>query len=188
MTSTRRGWLAAFTIIALGLVLSAEAQEAKSSEKTQRIDIEGIIFEAPASWKSIRSASSMRKAELRVSPVEGDSDPAELILYVFPGGAGTTDDNIKRWQEQFTDDKGGHPSIERSQVQGQNTEVTRAETNGTYRDPFQPGGPKENYRLLGAIVQTNQAGYFLKMVGPDKTMQAARPGFDQLIKSIQLKK
>jgi hypothetical protein len=53
-----------------------------------------------------------------------------------------------------------------------------------------PGRPKEpdrpNYRLLGAIVQTRDTGYFIKMTGPERTMQAARDGFDQLIASISV--
>ena len=56
--------------------------------------------------------------------------------------------------------------------------------------PETPGSSKvldkPNFRLLGAIVQTGTTGYFLKMIGPDKTMIAARPGFDQLIASIKV--
>lgn len=188
MIRSNTGRLTAITLTVFGLALTASAQDQKGVEKTQRIDVEGIAFEVPASWKPIRSTSAMRKAQLRVSPAKGDTDPADLVLYVFPGGAGTIDDNIKRWQGQFKDANGETPDVEKKTLQGQNTEVTRAEIAGTYKDPFAPGGPKENYRLLGAIVQTDRAGYFLKMVGPDKTLKAAEPAFDRLIKSITIEK
>ncbi len=181
-TCTRR--LAALTLAVLGLTLTAAVLQ----EKTQRIDVEGIAFEVPASWKAVRSTSAMRKAQLRVGPAKGDAEPAELVLYVFPQGAGTTDANVERWRRQFSDANGETADVERKSLQGQNTEVTRVEVAGTYKDPFAPGGPKEDYRLLGAIVQTDNAGYFLKMVGPNATMQEAEPAFDRLIKSIEMTK
>ena len=46
--------------------------------------------------------------------------------------------------------------------------------------------PRENARLLGAIVTTDKFGYFLKMVGPDKTMTSIRPAFEDLLKSIEV--
>ena len=64
--------------------------------------------------------------------------------------------------------------------------ITRVEVAGTYNDPFGGGGPQPGYRLLGAIVITEDAGYFLKMVGPDKTMTQARPAFDAMLKTIGL--
>jgi hypothetical protein len=74
-------------------------------------------------------------------------------------------------------------------VKGKNVDVTRVETSGRYVAPEFPGSSrtldKPNFRLLGAIVLTDTTGYFLKMVGPEKTMMAARPAFDVLIGSIQ---
>ena len=43
---------------------------------------------------------------------------------------------------------------------------------------------KPDFHLLGAIVQTPSTGYFLKMIGPEKTMAAAEADFDRLIASI----
>ena len=38
---------------------------------------------------------------------------------------------------------------------------------------------KPNYRLLGAIVLTDDTGYFFKLTGPEKTVAAASKGFDE---------
>ena len=51
----------------------------------------------------------MRRAELKVEPIEGDDYPAELVVFAFPGGAGTVDDNLKRWQRLFKDKDGNPP-------------------------------------------------------------------------------
>jgi hypothetical protein len=181
----RRFGLGAIAVVLGGLALGADAP-------TQTIDAGGLTFQVPAAWKSSPPTSRMRRAELKVAPAEGDKDPAELVVFAFPGGAGTVEDNIKRWQDQFKDEKGDPPRIDSKKVKGKNVDVTRVETAGHYFPMTFPGQPKQadrpNYRLLGAIVQAGETGYYLKMVGPDKTMQAARPDFDQLIASVSTEK
>ena len=104
-------------------------------------------------------------------------------------GAGGVEANIKRWQSQFRDESGSPPKVETKTVKGKNVDVVRVETSGRYVAPEFPGSPKTldkpNFRLLGAIVVTDSASYFLKMVGPEKTMVGARPAFDELVRSIE---
>jgi len=156
---------------------------------TQTIDAGGLTFQAPASWKSAKPTSTMRKAQLSVEPVKGDPEPAELLVFAFPGGGGSAQDNINRWRGFFKDADGNPPKIESKVVKGKNVEVTRVETSGRYVAPEFPGSQKlhnkPDFRLLGGIVQTGGVGYYLRMIGPEKTMAAARPGFDELLASIK---
>jgi hypothetical protein len=181
MASTK-GTFQGLTLGAVVAVASALGADAP----TQTITAEGMKFEAPAAWKSIKPSSPMRKAVLKIDPVTGDEDGAELIVYVFPGGGGGTDQNLDRWRGFFKD----KPAMERKEVKGKNVDVTRAETSGHYIAPVMPGSSerhdKPNYHLLGAIVQSGGLGYFLRMVGPEKTVVAARPAFDTLLASIQV--
>ncbi|MGO9599363.1 MAG: hypothetical protein ACLP7Q_15345 [Isosphaeraceae bacterium] len=174
----------AFVVVAI-LVFSAGADDPK-----KHVDAGGLSFEAPQSWKMIPSRSPMRKAQLQVEAAAGDEFPALLVVYAFPGGAGSVDANVKRWQDQFRDADGNPPKIESKTVRGKNVEVTRVETAGHYKPSAMPGmapePDRENARLLGAIVVTERVGYFLKMVGPDKTMTLARPAFDELLSSIEV--
>ena len=66
-------------------------------------------------------------------------------------------------------------------------DVTRVEVAGTYKDPFAAGGPRAGYRLYGAIVQTDKAGYFFKMVGPEATMKAHKADFDAMLSTLEAK-
>jgi len=154
----------------------------------QTIDAGGMTFQAPASWKSSKPSSTMRRAQLKVDPAEGDPEPAELVVFAFPGGAGTVEDNVSRWQGQFKDKDGKLPKVESKTIKGKNVEVIRVETGGNFVAPEFPGSPKlmnkPDFHLLGAIVQTPSTGYFFKMIGPDKTMAAAEADFDRLITSI----
>ncbi|MDB5352945.1 MAG: hypothetical protein JWN86_4192 [Planctomycetota bacterium] len=159
---------------------------------TQTIKQGGVSFTVPTTWKSSKPGSSMRLAQFKLDPVKGDEDPAELVLFKFAGGGGSVKANLDRWQQQFQDKDGSPPKITTDTRKGKNTDVTFAETSGRYVAAVTPGSPqkfdKSDWRLLGAIVQTQDAGYFFKMVGPDKTMNAAKPAFEAMIKSISLDK
>ena len=116
----------------------------------------------------------MRAAELKVSPLEGDDFPAELVVFVFPGGVGPVQANIDRWKKQFTDKDGNPAKIDDKKVKGKNVDVTRVETSGHYHPSQFPGvapePDRDAARLLGGIVVTDKVTYVIKMVGPDKTM------------------
>jgi hypothetical protein len=184
-TTMIRRWIGALAGAAsLSLCLGAD-------EPTKTVDAGGLSFKAPDSWQSIPTNSPMRKAQLKVEPGKGDDYPALLVVYAFPGGAGTVDANLKRWQGQFRDANGELPKIESRTVKVKNIEVTRAETAGHYKPSPIPGMPaepeRENARMLVAIVPTDRVAYFLKMVGPDKTMTSLKPTFDALIDSLEVK-
>ncbi len=55
----------------------------------------------------------------------------------------------------------------------------------TYHPAAVPGGPAEpdrpDARLLGAIVMTDDVSYYIRMVGPDKTMNKLTPDFDEML-------
>ena len=172
---------------ALALVLVA----ARADDPKQTIDAKGLTFEAPAAWKSSPPTRAMRRAELKVEPAEGDDYAAELVVFAFPNGAGSVDDNLKRWQKLFKDEDGNPPKIESKKVKGKNVDVTRAETSGHYY-PAQFGATKEpdraGARLLGAIVMTDDVSYYIRMVGPDKTMKKLRTDFDDMLATIKIEK
>jgi hypothetical protein len=179
MIRTRRVGLTLGAVMLPLLALAAQGPDA-----TQNVDLGGLSFQAPAAWKKVQPKSSMRRAQLNAPAAAGDKEPAELIVFVFPEGAGTVEQNVQRWQNQFKGAGGQAPKVESRKVQGKNVDVTRVEVAGTYTDPFAGKGAQPDYRLLGAIVETRDAAYFLKMVGPEKTMTAARPDFEKLIASI----
>lgn len=187
MTPTFRYRCAAMTAMAsfalLGLCLGAD-------DPKKSVDAGGLTFQAPESWKAIPTRSTMRRAQLKVDPVSGDDYPAVLVVYAFPGGAGSVEANLKRWQSQFTDADGNPPKIDSKSAKGKNTDVTRVETAGHYKPSAFPGlapePERDNARMYVAVVITDRAGYFLKMVGPDKTMKAIRSTFDDLITSIEV--
>jgi hypothetical protein len=176
----------------LGLKLAAVALLSLGADDAkQTIDARGLTFEAPKSWKSSPPSSSVRLAQLTVEPAEGDDYPAELVVTSFGGAAGSVDANVKRWQGLFRDANGNPPRMETRTLQGKNCQIVRAETHGEYHPAQFPGRPAEpvrkDARLLGAIVTAGDASYYLRMVGPDKTMTKLRPAFDEMLKTMEVK-
>jgi hypothetical protein len=157
--------------------------------KTQDVDAGGLTFQAPAAWKQSPPQSSMRRAQFKIEPGKGDSDSAELVVFGFPGGAGTVDANVARWQEMFRDKDGNPPKVDVKTVKGKNLDVNRVEIFGHYFPAQFPGQAKqpdkENYRLLGGIAITEKTGYFFRLVGPDKTVTAVRDDFDKMLTTMK---
>jgi hypothetical protein len=168
--------------------LAAIAVPTLGAEDTkQTVDAKGMKFQAPASWKSSPPESQMRRAQLKVEPIEGDDYPAELVVFAFRS-AGSVEDNLKRWQGMFKDKEGNKPKIESKKVKGKNVEVTRAEIAGDYHPAqlVRPEPDRADARLLGAIIMTDQGSYYIRMVGPDKTMKKLRKDFDDLLSTIEV--
>lgn len=173
-------WSLAVAAVAL---LSVAADEPK-----QTVEARGMSFEAPKAWKSTTPTSAMRAAQLKVEPLEGEDYPAELAVFAMQGGSGSVEDNLKRWQGWFKDDDGNSPQIESRKVKGKNVEVVRAETHGEFHPP-QFGRPepiRKGARFLGAIITTDGMTYYIRMVGPDKTMKKLSPDFDEMLKTIKV--
>jgi hypothetical protein len=67
--------------------------------------------------------------------------------------------------------------------------VTTVEVQGTYAASMGPMSgatiTKENFRLLGAIVEGPEGAVFFKMTGPAQTVDGARGGFDAMLKSVR---
>ena len=183
LDTIRRVWLHTFGALTAAFFLLG------ADEPKQTIDAKGMTFEAPKEWKSSPPSTEQRRAQLKVEPIEGDDYSADLIVFAFPGAAGSVEDNLTRWQKLFKDEDGNPPKIESKKVQAKNVEVTQAETSGHYY-PASFGGRKEpdrpGARLLGVIVTGEKSTYYIRMVGPDKTMKKLKDDFEKMVKSIKL--
>ena len=119
----------------------------------------------------------MRSAEL-LFDAEGDDDPS-AAFFVF---GGTLEQNIARWKGQFA----APPEEEREKLEGGGVIVI---LSGVYLDgpPMAPATskkPKENYRMLGAILPTDDGRLvFVKMTAPAAVADEAREPFAEMIKS-----
>lgn len=144
----------------------------------------GIVWSYPSRWKK-EGARPMRVATYSIPAAEGESESGECAVFYFGSGqGGDIDMNIQRWGSQF--ENAGQAVKTTSQANGMN--VTRVQISGTYLAPAGPmmesQGKKENYRLLGAIVEAPEGMVFFKFTGPSKTIAAAEGEFDAMVGSV----
>lgn len=142
-----------------------------------------VAWDAPGSWTALEStASAIRKATYRVPTAPGDTDETQLTVTT---AGGTVDANVERWKAQFK-----YPDAKRSVLESRGLSLTIVEIHGALLEPAPaPGAPPERPRraLLGAIAPTSPELTFFKMVGPEKTVDAAKADFLRLVTSVRAK-
>jgi hypothetical protein len=145
-------------------------------------------FTALTGWTTEAPSSSMRAAQF-VLPKAGDEPKdATLIVYYFNGGGGTVEANFSRWCGQFQD-IGGQPATcdaaktEKRTVKG--VDVHYLDISGTYdaEDMTKPGTTvrEPESRLIAAVMQSNPGPYFIRLLGPKKTVDRYQAEFDKFI-------
>lgn len=133
----------------------------------------------------------MRAATYAVPAEAGDKEAGEMAVFYFgPGQGGAVQANIDRWIGQF-EQPDGKPSRSVARTKKETIggfAVTTIDLTGTYVASMGPmsgvKGNKPGYRLLGAIVESAEGPLFFKLTGPEKTVAAAQPKFQSLLRSI----
>ncbi len=140
-----------------------------------------LKWSKPEGWSKVDHPSPMRKGTFKIPKVDGDSEDAEMSITQVGGGVAA---NIKRWEGQFAEKTPAKTSEQT--ING--LTVTVVEKSGTFSGMMMPrgsggGAAKSDWALLGAVVHT-QPAHFFKMTGPKKTVEAAKPAFDEFVKSF----
>jgi hypothetical protein len=152
---------------------------------SQVASVAGVEWKVPPGW-ALQAPKSMRFATYSIPAAQGDSEGGECAVFYFgTGQGGDVRSNIDRWLSQF--ESSSDPKESSILVNG--IKVTTVAVNGTYLAPsgpmMQSQGKKENYRLLGAIVEAPEGAVFFKATGPSATMTASEKDFESLVNSIQ---
>jgi hypothetical protein len=183
--------LTAFSVLLGLLVAYVAAQDKAAADRAVSIGEGRLSLTAPAHWAKKQPATRIVEAEFSVPPAKGDDAPGRMTAM---GAGGSVESNIDRWVSQFVGAGGAavKPKLDKLTVNG--CEVQIVDLSGTYKDA--PGGPfaggktvmRENYRMLGAIIQTKDAGnYFLKLYGPKSTIDEAEKDFQEMVKTLKVK-
>ena len=150
-----------------------------------------LKFTVPAGWVEEERTSSMRVAQYRLPKVAGDAEDASLVLYYFgQGQGGSTAANIERWVGQMKQaDESSKAKEENFETNG--LKVSTVDVSGTYVAETAPGsGTFRNnpgYRMRAAVVETPKGSYFVKLVGPEKTVTQWNESFLSYLKSFEFK-
>ena len=152
-----------------------------------------LKFKVPAGWVEEERTSSMRVAQYKLPRAAGDTEDASLVLYYFgQGQGGSTTANIDRWIGQMKQEDGSPAKgAKDEQLVANGLKVTTVDVSGTYFAETSPGSGTFNnkpaYRLRAAVVETPNGSYFVKLVGPEKTVTQWNDSFVSYIKSFEFK-
>ncbi len=171
------------TVGCLALAAGARAADA--------VEIDGLKSAAPAGWKKGQPANQFQYAVFTLPKADGDKDDTTLTIYYFnPGGGGGKDANLTRWKGMFKAPAGQNAKVDEFKVGG--VPVTELDVSGTYL--FKPGGPfnpnakteeKPDYRMVAVIFESKNGPYYMRLVGPAKSVEKDKKDFDDWLKNFK---
>jgi hypothetical protein len=196
-SSTRR---AAFLACALCAPLVACDKAPSEPEARARASAEPLV--APLAWTTpagfvelTRSQVGATRASYRVPRVGDDTEDAELLVLFY--GTGSNGDRDKVWSEWFSQfDGDARTAAARDRFAAGPNTVETFEHLGDYKlnmGPRRPGmkrSPvqmvKKGHRMVGAVITTPDRGnWFVRLVGGDATVLAAKPALRAMLESAR---
>jgi hypothetical protein len=188
--------------IALALTFVSSACRGKGATVTTQQNIAPansnaageLRFKAPDGWVKETTSSAMRVAQYKIPKAEGDPEDTTLVIYFFGAGqGGDVQANIDRWVSQMQQPDGGS-SKDKAKTETTNVNglpLTTVDVSGTYTAEMAPGAGGQrnaaNYRMRSAVVETPKGRYFVKLVGPAKTIAKWDQGVTDFFKSFEFK-
>jgi hypothetical protein len=151
-----------------------------------------LRYKVPAGWVEEERSSSMRVAQYKLPRTEGDTNDASLVLYYFgKGQGGSTAANIERWASQMQQAGGAQAKLSEESFTANGLKVTAVDAAGTYVAETSPGSGtfnnKPGWRLRAAVVETPNGSYFVKLVGPEKTVAHWNESFMSYLRSFEFR-
>ena len=147
----------------------------------------GLSLQVPPNWTKQLPKSPMLEHEFSA----GDPAVGDVRITAMAAG-GSVKANLARWQQQFTPHHGqpvkNWASEPERTIAGKSVHLV--DFRGTYLDrPRGPAGPaesKENYRMLGAVIELNGgSSYFFKLYGPAQAVEKQQAAFQEFLSSMK---
>jgi len=151
----------------------------------------GLGWEAPEGWIVVPTTpGGMRAAQYTAPAPSGKAlAPAEVVFFYFgpDGQGGGLSANLERWSTQVLDESGAPVQPAVATFQNDPLDVTTALYTGAYMSgmPGQQRTPLQGWALLVAVVEWGPEGtLFIRMTGPEPTVDAQREAFEVMIRTI----
>jgi hypothetical protein len=136
----------------------------------------------PAQWTKPEGWNEQPLSEMRLGSFKVDganAASADVSVIAFPGEAGGLISNINRWRGQLQ-----LPPLDEDQL-SQITQRTDVDDVPTYLVDFQTvENASKPSRILGAVLQTADRTWFVKMTGPPGLIESQRDKFLTFVKSF----
>lgn len=153
-----------------------------------------LKFDAPNDWTPQTPSSRMRKAQFALPRAAGDSEDAELIIFDSRslGGGGDAESNLARWRGMMTTADGqpiGDDAVTRENMSVGDAKVYFLDATGRFAPAQMPGmaagAPKDNYRMLAAVIEAGDERWYIRATGPAATMAKHANAFRTFLQSFK---
>jgi len=159
-----------------------------------RVELGALSSRTPGKWTEVPDPRPPRTGYFLLPRARGDKRDAEVILFHFRGGGGgSADANIERWKSMFEPPKGTSiddaTQVRRLKVAGR--KVTYVDIRGTYLYKARPVDPdlraerRPKHRMISVVFETKKGPYFIRFVGPQKSVAKHKPAFDRWLKAFK---
>tara|TARA_Y100001970_G_scaffold224623_1_gene276947 strand:+ start:833 stop:1384 length:552 start_codon:yes stop_codon:yes gene_type:complete len=147
-----------------------------------------ISYKTPDIWNVNISEQQFGNRLFEITLDTGE----DFSLVVSSNIGGTADQNIQRWIGQFKKDELITDNIVVQKDSLNNRYIALLEMYGTYEvpnmaNPSQVKVIKNDYGLLGGIIEFPNSRYFIKAVGIDSVISNNSDNFREFVYSIRLK-
>ncbi len=153
---------------------------------SQPADAEELKFQIPQGW--VEKPARMMTLSVYAAPkVEEDPEDADVAISTLDRVV-PLQLNIDRWCSQFVPPAGQSCATRQEKIDQTRYPTTLVEISGSYRGGSMftgPTAPKPNYRMLAAEILTPGLPYYIKMVGPDKTVERWRELFVETVRTAK---
>ena len=167
-------------------VPSVNPLTSSATSNSSLIELPSITLPKPAAWTWVKPSMQFRTLQYQVcNPGPGKVAPcADLIVSVFKlGDGGSVDANIGRWKNQFQNADGSPAEPTRSQRVVAGASVTRVDLKGAWKG-MGMGEAQNNSEQLAAAIELPQETIYIRMVGPESTVEAARKDFEAMVDGL----
>lgn len=176
------------TLLCVAAALAAALPVSALAQTDRAISLGSkLAATAPEGW--IRKAPRAKIIEHEFAIPAAKGDKADGRMTVMTSG-GSLEANLERWYGQFSQPDGSKfrdkAKVEKKMIAGR--EVHVVDISGTYRDapgPFAKPIDRPGYRMLAAVVATDEGNYFLKFYGPAKTVEGQAGAFRAMLEGMK---
>ena len=184
-----------FRFYAVAVLCSLAFSGAAFAEKTDdvmKLARGRLTLQVPAKWQRKQPKVRIIEHEFAIKAVDGDSEDVRVTVM---GAGGSVSANVSRWMSQFR--QAGGAAVTSDQIKHEEKKIGGAtvhvvDVSGTYLHraaPFAGGRTteKKGFRMLGAIIVTEKSGqYFIKAIGPAKTVAAGKKDLEKMLDGLKL--
>ncbi|NQY80554.1 MAG: hypothetical protein HRT47_09600 [Candidatus Caenarcaniphilales bacterium] len=175
-------WLLILLVL---LSYSCSGNDVRSKYDISHLPVGPIQYQALENWELGTPENFMRLEQFQIS------ENSELAVYFLPGSAGTVDENIARWKNQFMANQ-SKKELLLEQYNFKAIPLTEFYMEGDFKkssNPFNPGAKKEildAYAMYAIVAEVEEGKWFFKALGPKDEMSSARPEIEQFIETFKI--